>query len=128
MPTEKQRAELKERYHKELVKVGFSKKQADEIVAEAADRLGADMDEPKIVLPPLPAKQVQERKQQRAADVIVMKQLDWDRNRLVRQRVRKNQARITPGRNALDMMRELLAADMQQLAFTQEEIDYILER
>jgi hypothetical protein len=124
MPIEHLKKQMQTRYHAELLKVGFSEDQASKIVADAADRLGADLDAPAQVQP-VPTPKPAPAKHNRAVEVLVRKEYPvqrplWNQIKQIRSQS------IQPGGKFMDVMRELLSQDMKALRFSQTDIDYIL--
>jgi hypothetical protein len=130
--------ELQARYLSELLKVGFTEDQAKEIVAEAADRLGADVDAPRQYIPlpkPKPQPAVGEvgfprpGSQERAVQLLTRREHKYGRRRYQtwnRIKDARDLTSLAPGRNAMEVMKELLAQDMKALEFTPEDIEYIV--
>lgn len=147
MPTPEQREELKRRYLKELLKVGFDQPQAERIVAEAANRLGTASDPPRPEMGPIysfhkqPAPKVTEKTAAEAASRLLPQTPTTRAIHVITRKERQRQTRdplhvrwdkvkrhrtAESGRNAMEVMQEMLAQDMKLLEFTQEDIDYIL--
>lgn len=139
MPSPERRKELEERYLRELLKVGFSEDKAKEIVAEAADRLGTDEDPPKpemgpiysfhkkITRAPVFTATSEQAQQIRAVSVIERKEAQHRarQGRTTWTQLKRHRT-AAKGRNAMEVMQEMLAEDMKALEFTPGEIEFIL--
>lgn len=137
MTTPEQKQELSERYLKELLKVGFDQKQAAEIVAEAADRLGADVDKPKQYIPVIQPRTLEEArgwqaatpeqvKARRAVQVITRKERQFYPAHVTWTALKQKRMRPGPNKTFMEAMQEQMAAEMKRLEFTQADIDFIL--
>jgi len=141
MLTPEQKRDLERRYHAELVKIGFSDERAQEIVAEAKDRLGVDMDTATYPSPapvvrlPAPRHRSEVTMQDRATVVVERKLREQYHpaaptrtKRVSWNQIKRAHAKIKPGTNFMEAMRAELEADMKALEFTDDDVSFILGR
>jgi hypothetical protein len=131
VPTPERKRELEERYFAELIKVGFSETQAHEIVAEAADRLGADEDgtpAPDWMLRRKPSirRLPETTTRERAVKVIAIKEAQPQPARITWNTLKRAHSTIKPGGNFMQAMQEAMASEMKRLEFTEDDISFIL--